>query len=482
MPVSIGDEYYSYSPRPFVEASAAIAPPALSSTAPAAVGMSPLPAPRSAPSSVTQAGPVLAPATAPVPVVALMSASAAGPDHVPASSPAPALALAYAPAPAPGMAAASDPAHPPALAPMVPSVPVGMSAPLPVVAASSAADGAASVPPPTVATADPTYRPPPATSLGLSSAEVQSARASPLVTPTSLPAAAPAPPPTVQAGPFPAPLAPIPPAQRHPSPGRRQHRPHSPVLRDERETSRRRHDSHRHRVVSDALRDKRNGRASLSNSPRVAPAPVSLPPAAPYALAPPLPSSAAPPPRAPVASVAAPGNRLRMPWVPPVAGMEFVTAGGGPVTPQYPSLLHMAPASSAADPPVQSLVGPSPSADVPDVTLGQLWRLSAGLWAVHLIQVYCHAALSRGVPLEGGPLDECSDAADWLAELLAPVLAAPARGGVAGVGQLGTELRGLRRVMRAATAVDLIGATTVVVRELHCSLTGLLAVLDADQM
>ncbi|CAI5492515.1 unnamed protein product, partial [Closterium sp. Naga37s-1] len=78
--------------------------------------------------------------------------------------------------------------------------------------------------------------------------------------------------------------------------------------------------------------------------------------------------------------------------------------------------------------------------------------------------------------------DECLDAADRLGELLAPVLAAPARGGVAGVGQLGTAVRGLRRFLRAGTAVDLIGATTVVVRELHRSLTGLLAVLDADQM
>ncbi|CAI5965655.1 unnamed protein product [Closterium sp. NIES-65] len=216
MPISIGDEYYSYSPRPFVVASAAIAPPAVSSSAPAAMGMLPLPAPRSVPSSVTQAGLVLAPAAAPVPVVALMSAPAAGPDPAPASSPAPALALASAPAPAPGLAAASDPAHPPAPAPVVPSVPVGVSAPLPAVAASSGADGAASMPPPAAAAADPTYRPPPATSAGLSSAEVQSARASPPVAPAPLPAATPAPPPTVQVGPVPAPLAPVPPAQRHP--------------------------------------------------------------------------------------------------------------------------------------------------------------------------------------------------------------------------------------------------------------------------
>ncbi|CAI7855000.1 unnamed protein product [Closterium sp. NIES-54] len=222
--------------------------------------------------------------------------------------------------------------------------------------------------------------------------------------------------------------------------------------------------------------------ASQSNSPHVAPAHASCPPSAPYEPAPSLPQSAIPPPLAPSTSAAAHGNRVRLPWVPLVAGMEFVTAAGGPVTPQYPSLLPVAPAPPAVSVPVQSLVGPLPSAVVPEATLGQLWRLSEGLRAVHLIQVYGHAALSQGAHMDPGPRDECLDAADRLAELLAPVLAAPARGGVAGVGQLGTAVRGLRRLLRAGSAVDLIGATTVVVRELHRSLTGLLAVLDADQM
>ncbi|CAI5523337.1 unnamed protein product [Closterium sp. Naga37s-1] len=211
-------------------------------------------------------------------------------------------------------------------------------------------------------------------------------------------------------------------------------------------------------VVSDAMRLERNGQASQSNSPRIAPAHASLPPSAPYEPAPPLPQSAVPPPPAPSASAVAHGNQMRLPWVPPVAGMEFVTAAGGPVTGQYPSLLSVAPAPPATSVPIQSLVGPSLSAVVPEASLGQLWRLSEG------------------------PGDECLDAADRLAELLAPVLAAPARGGVAGVGQLGTAVRGLRRFLRAGSAVDLIGATTVVVRELHRSLTVLLAVLDADQM
>ncbi|CAI7917564.1 unnamed protein product [Closterium sp. NIES-53] len=104
-----------------------------------------------------------------------------------------------------------------------------------------------------------------------------------------------------------------------------------------------------------------------------------------------------------------------------------------------------------------------------------------GLRAVHLIQMYGHAGLSLGNTLVGSSRDECLDAADRLAELLAPMLAAPGRGGVAGIGQLGIAVQGLRCFLRAGTAADVIGASTAVVRELHRSLTGLLAVLDADQ-
>ncbi|CAI7933693.1 unnamed protein product [Closterium sp. NIES-54] len=282
-----------------------------------------------------------------------------------------------------------------------------------------------------------------------------------LLGPVLPPAATSVPPPEVQAVPDSAPLAAAPLAQHQPSPGRRQHQPHSPAPRDEPETTRRRHDSPRRcgshvnwaasrggrggwwrgcgrgggwaydqpvtmadlqRVVSDAMRQQRNGQASQSNSLPVASAHASPP----------------------SASAAAHGNRMRLPWVPPVVGMEFVTVAGGPVTAQYPSLLPVAPAPLAATLPVQSLVGPTPSTVVPEASLGQLWRLSEGLRAVHLIQVYGHAALSQGVPLDGGPRDECLDAADRLAELLAPVLAAPARGGVAGIGQLGTAVHGLR--------------------------------------
>ncbi|CAI7752304.1 unnamed protein product [Closterium sp. NIES-53] len=177
-------------------------------------------------------------------------------------------------------------------------------------------------------------------------------------------------------------------------------------------------------------------------------------------------ASAAPPPVAP--PVTAPTVVAHQPPAPP--------------TP-YPSLLPCDSASRAAGAaqPFQTFVGSSRAAKVPEATLGQLWRLSEGLRAVHLIQMYGHVGLSLGNTLVGDSRDECLDAADRLAELLAPVLAAPARGGVAGVGKLGTAVRGLRRFLRAGTAADVISASTAVVRELHRSLTGLLAVLDADQ-
>ncbi|CAI7782016.1 unnamed protein product [Closterium sp. NIES-53] len=448
------------------------------------------------------------------PPVSASGSVAMKPPVPPASNLAPLVAGCTAP-PAPGLVSCETQAapYPPAVASPVPVNPVA-----PTAAADPAPPDAPALDAPLVAAApasavasQPMVS---ATTDGPGQVAVSVAPAPPTAPPPMLA-------PDVQALPDPAPLAAVPPAQRQPSPGRRQHRPYSPAPLDERATTRRRRDSPRRRgfqanwaasrggrggcwggcgcggdwgydrpvsmadlqrAVSAAVREVRNGQASQSNSPRVAPTHASLPPAAPYAPAPPLPQSAVPPPHAPAASAAALGNCMRLPWVPPVAGMEFVTAAGGPMMGQYPSLLPVAPAPPSAALPQQSLVGPSPSAVVPEASLGQLWRLSEGLRVVHLIQVYGDAALAQGVPLESGHRDECLDAADRLGELLAPVLAAPARGGVAGVGQLGTAVRGLRQFLRAGTAVDLIGATTVVVRELHRSLTGLLAVLDADQM
>ncbi|CAI5531338.1 unnamed protein product [Closterium sp. Naga37s-1] len=302
----------------------------------------------------------------------------------------------------------------------------------------------------------------------------------------------------------PTPSVAVPPAPRPPSPGRRQQRPQSHAPNDERETSRHRHNSPRRRgsqanwsaprggrggwwgprqrgggwayeqpvtmadlqrVVSAAVREERNGQASQSNSPRVAPAPAALPVAAPPAQAAPRPHVAVPPPLAPSTSTPAPRSHIRLPLVPLVAGVEFVTAAGGLVTAQYPSLLPAdpPPPSAGAAHPYQALLGPQRTVEVPEVTLGQIWRLSEALQAVHLIRVYGHDALSQSDSLVGGPRDECLDAADRLAELLAPVLAAPARGGLAGVGQLGSAVRGLRRFLHAVTGSGAIAAGTVLV-------------------
>ncbi|CAI5463059.1 unnamed protein product [Closterium sp. Yama58-4] len=238
------------------------------------------------------------------------------------------------------------------------------------------------------------------------------------------------------------------------------------------------------RAVTAAVREERNGQASQSNSPRVAQTPVAPPPAAPLAQAAPRPPAVAPPPLVPSASTPQAGNQRRAPWVPPVAGVEFLTAAGGPVTAQYPSLLPVdpPPPSAGAAHSFSALLGPQRPVAVPEVTLGQIWRLSEALRVVHLVQMYGHAALSQGDSLVGGPRDDCFAAADRLAELLAPVLAAPAPGGLAGVGPLGSAVRGLRRLLHAGTGSGAIAAGTVLVRELHRTLSGLLAVFDADQM
>ncbi|CAI5471533.1 unnamed protein product [Closterium sp. Yama58-4] len=420
--------------------------------------------------------------------VAASETAALKPPLPPALKAASSAPVAAAQRPAPPAPVAAPAGQDPAAAP-APPAPAAVPAPPALVAAPvpPAPDAAVLVPPvdlgaPPVAAAPVA----PAAAVGSAAPVVSQPAVSATTAGQSLvvgPVEAPAPPaaaisvplPNVQAVPDPAPLAAVPPAQRQLSPGRRQ-------PRDEREMTRRRRDSPRcrgsqanwaasrggrggwwggrgrggdwgydrtvsmadlQRAVSAAVREERNGQASQSNSPRVAPAHASPPPAAPYAPAPPLPQSVVPPPHVHSASAAAHVNRMRLPWVPPVAG--------GPATGQYPSLLPVDPAPPAAPLPQLSLVGPSPSAVVPEASLG-------------------------------GHRDECLDAADRLGELLAPVLAAPARGGVAGVGQLGTAVRGLRRFLREGTAVDLIGATTVVVRKLHRSLMGLLAVLDADQM
>ncbi|CAI5505845.1 unnamed protein product [Closterium sp. Naga37s-1] len=226
----------------------------------------------------------------------------------------------------------------------------------------------------------------------------------------------------------------------------------------------------------------------------VPPAPAhveSLPaaPAEPAGQVPPVALGASPVAAAPVAPAVAEGSAapvVSQPAVSATTAGQFLVVG--PVE---------APAPPAAAPSlpllnVQAVPDPAPLAAVPpaqrqpSVSISAARRsCSAGCCTTSSVAggaLSFRCGARGGLPLESGHRDECLDAADRLGELLAPVLAAPARGGVAGVGQLGTAVRGLRRFLRAGTAVDLIGATTVVVRELHRSLTGLLAVLDVDQI
>ncbi|CAI7778502.1 unnamed protein product, partial [Closterium sp. NIES-54] len=75
--------------------------------------------------------------------------------------------------------------------------------------------------------------------------------------------------------------------------------------------------------------------------------------------------------------------------------------------------------------------------------------------------------------------DSCLDAADQLAVLLAPVLAAPVEGGAATAGQLVEAVWGLRWHLRGGSGAASISASTLVVRELWRSLTGILHALGA---
>ncbi|CAI5535271.1 unnamed protein product [Closterium sp. Naga37s-1] len=318
-----------------------------------------------------------------------------------------------------------------------------------------------------------------------------------------------------------APLAPAGQPSRPQSPDRRPSRPHSPAPHQDRRSSRRRRDSPRRyqqqphwpahpggqgdwrvprgrgggggyrppvtmadlqREVSRAVREER---ASQSQSSSMRASPVLEAPRQPaLPLSPP--PVAAPPPQvhiptapAPAASAPAPGARLRLQPVPLVAGVEFVAAGGGVSAAQYSH-----PADE--DQPLLFLAEAlqPPQTRVPEATLGQLHRLAESLHALLLIQVVAHSSLPVIPPesFRGRQRDTCLDAADQLAVLLAPVLAAPAEGGAAAAGQLDEAVRGLRRHLRAGSGAAAIGASTLVVRELWCSLTGVLHALGAHRM
>ncbi|CAI5520606.1 unnamed protein product, partial [Closterium sp. Naga37s-1] len=121
-----------------------------------------------------------------------------------------------------------------------------------------------------------------------------------------------------------------------------------------------------------------------------------------------------PPAPFPAVSAPVPGSRLHLPPVPPVAGMEFVAAGGGAAAAQYALQV-------AADEPLQFLAEAlqPPQTHVPEATLGQLHRLADSLHALLLIQVLSHSSFAVIPPetFRGRHRETCLDAADQLAAL-----------------------------------------------------------------
>ncbi|CAI7880561.1 unnamed protein product [Closterium sp. NIES-54] len=280
------------------------------------------------------------------------------------------------------------------------------------------------------------------------------------------------------AGPFVPAVAPMAPAgqpSRPQSPDRRPSRPHSPAPHQDRMSSRRRRDSSRryqqqphwaaHPGGQGDWRGYRGHGGGGGYRPpvtmadlqrevsRATPPPVAVPPLQVYI------------PMAPALAASAPnpGAHLRLPPVPPVAGVEFVAACGGASAAPYS---HRAD----GDQPLLFLTEAlqPPQTRVPEATLGQLHRLAESLHALLLIQVVAHSSLLVVPPesFRGRQRDTCLDAADQLAVLLAPVLAAPAEGGAAAAGQLDDAVRGLRRHLRAGSGAAAIGASTLVVRVL----------------
>ncbi|CAI5513155.1 unnamed protein product [Closterium sp. Naga37s-1] len=425
--------------------------------------------------------PPVPPALKPVPSVAGVPASPS-PDLVSREVPSSLLPAPSAPVAEPGPPAPS--------APTLPAVPMNPAAP-PAVAGPVVAP-----PVPELPAASPAVVAPVALDAAVDSSPLAASATTGGLSPLAAPSAA------GQAAPVVMPMASAGQPPHPPSPDRRLSRPHSPAVHQERESSRRRRDSPRRyhqqahwpahpgghggwrgprgrggggayrppvtmadlqREVSRAVRVEREAQSQSSSlraapaqvAPRQAVPPVDFPPAA--APPPPVLAPSAP---APAASAAAPGSRLRLPPVPPVAGVEFVAAGGGSADAQYAPFLD-------ADEPYSFLAVAlqPPQTRVPEATLGQLHRLAESLHALLLIQVVAHSSLPA-IPAESfrdRPRETCLDAADQLAQLLAPALAAPAEGGAAAVGQLDEAVRGLRRHLRAGSGAAAISARTLVV-------------------
>ncbi|CAI5493430.1 unnamed protein product [Closterium sp. Naga37s-1] len=382
---------------------------------------------------------------------------------------------------APVVAPPAPPAPPAAPGPPAPAVAPAASAPVGKVAVPSApAPGA-----PVAQTASVPAVPAPASASSPKAAFATTGGPAPLVARPVVDPPAPATLPAAQV------LQP----SRPQSPDRRPSRPHSPAPQQERESTRRRRNSPRRyqqQAQWPALHGGHGGwrgprgrggggafrpRVTMADLQRevsrAAVPPVDLPPAAVFP-----PPVLAPSPCAPTASLAASGSRLRLPPVPPVAGVEFVAAGGGAAGAQHTPY----PADDEPLPFLAVALQP-PQTRVPETTLGQLHCLAESLHALLLIQVLAYASLPV-IPADSfrdRPRETCLDAADQLVQLLAPALAAPAEGGTAAVGQLDEAVRGLRRHLRAGSGAAAIGASTLVVRELWRTLTGILHALGAHR-
>ncbi|CAI5503140.1 unnamed protein product [Closterium sp. Naga37s-1] len=339
-------------------------------------------------------------------------------------------------APADPLAAQGAGLSAPAAVPSAPPAALGPLAPLVEPSVSARVGGVADPPAPVLGApvappASVPGVPAPASASSLKAASATTGGPAPLIAPSA----------AGQPAPAVTPMAPAGQPSRPPSPDRRSSRPHSPAPHQERKLSRRRRESLRRyqqqshwpahpggqgdwrgprargggvgyrppvtmadlqREVSRAVHEERAAQ-SQSSSMRASPAheaprPAALP-ANPQPVAAPPPQIHAPPVPSPAVSAPAPGSRLHLPPVPPVAGVEFVAAGGGAAAASY--ALHV-----DAEEPLAEALQPSQTR-VPEATLGQLHRLAESLDALLLIQ---------------------------LAVLLAPVLAAPVEGGAAAAG------------------------------------------------
>ncbi|CAI5493409.1 unnamed protein product [Closterium sp. Naga37s-1] len=345
-------------------------------------------------------------------------------------------------APADPLAAQGAGPSAPAVVPSAPPAALGPPAPLVEPSASAPVGGVADPPAPVpgAPVAPPAFVPSvpaPASASSPKAASATTGGPAPLVAPLA----------AGQSAPAVTPMAPAGQPSRPPSPDRRSSRPHSPVPHQERKSSRCRLESPR-RYQQQSHWPAHPGDACAASSSTAVSAPAL-------------------------------GSRLHLPPVPPVAGVEFVAAGGGAAAAPY--ALHV-----DAEEPLQFLAEAlqPPQTRVPEATLGQLHRLAESLHALLLIQVLAHSSLPVIPPetFRGRQRDTCLDATDQLAVLLAPVLAAPAEGGAAAAGQLDEAVRGLRRHLRTGSGAAAIGASTLVVRELWRSLTGVLHALGAHRM